>query len=217
MGGMEFNKIFAALLVAGIIASFSGFVAKELSHPHELHEFSYPIEGLEGPVGGGAGAPQLPEPILAMIGGVDVAKGEKLSRACAACHTFNKGGPNGTGPNLWNVMNRGVGKDSSFAYSGVMAEHGGQWDYLMLNKFLWKPKKTMEGTKMNYIGIKKPEDRAAMIAWLRTLSDSPVGLPSDAAILEEAKELEPMNIENHDDGTGANADEGAEHTENLNE
>ncbi len=193
MGGMEFNKIFAALLIAGIVASLSGFIAKETTDVHDLHEFAYPIEGMEGSAGG-ATKEAMPEPILAMIAGVDVAHGEKLSRACAACHSFNKGGPDATGPNLWNIMNRGIGKKAGFSYSGVVADHGGQWDYLMLNKFLWKPKKAMEGTKMNYIGLKKPEDRAAMIAWLRTLSDSPVALPSETAILEEAKELEISEI-----------------------
>ena len=189
MGGMEFNKIFAALLVAGIVASLSGFFAKELSHPHELHEFAYPIEGMDGSAGGGAQKEAMPEPILAMIGGVDVANGEKLSRACAACHTFNKGGPDGTGPNLWNVMNRGVGKKDGFSYSDAVANHGGDWDYALLNKFLWKPKKAMDGTKMNFIGVKKPEDRAALVAWMRTLSDSPVALPTDSEIAAEMADL----------------------------
>ena len=68
MGGMEFNKIFAALLVAGIIAMFSGFVADQLTHPHKLAENAFKIEGVVDEAGGGTKI-QLPEPILAMIAG----------------------------------------------------------------------------------------------------------------------------------------------------
>lgn len=192
MGGMEFNKIFAAILVAGIVASFSGFLAREFMRPQALQEDAYPIEGVEGPIAGAEAVPDMPEPILAMIAGIDPAAGERLFRACAACHTANKGGPDGIGPNLWNVMNRGIAGKSGYSYSNVFNEHEGQdWSYLMMNKYMWNPKKTMEGTKMNYIGLRKPEDRAAIIAWMRTLSDSPVPLPSLAEIAAEEAELAP--------------------------
>lgn len=208
MGGMEFNKIFAAILVAGIVASFSGFLAKELIHPRELDEAAYPIEGIEGPVSGASAAPDMPEPVLAMIAGIDPAEGEKLSRACAACHTFDKGGPDGTGPNLWNVMNRGIATKSGYPYSDVFMSHKGEdWSYLMMNKYMWKPKKIMPGTKMNYIGLKKPEDRAAIIAWMRTLADNPKPLPSDAQIAAEEAELAPPEPEGEDETDEAAAEE----------
>lgn len=193
MGGMEFNKIFAALLVAGIVASLSGFFAKELTatESHGEHEFAYPIKGASGSAGAGPAKVDLPDPILGMIAGADPVHGQKLTKACAACHSFEKGGPNGTGPNLWNVMNRGIGTHEGFSYSDTVGSHGGKWTYAMLNKFLWKPKKTMEGTKMNFIGLKKPEDRAAVIAYLRTLEDNPPPLPTDAEIAAEQAELVP--------------------------
>ena len=193
MGGMEFNKIFAALLVAGIVASLSGFMAKELtaSGGHGEHEFAYPIEGASGAGGAGPKKVDMPKPILDMIAGADPARGQKLTRACAACHTFEKGGPDGTGPNMWNVMNRGIGTHGGFSYSDTLANHGGEWTYAMLNKFLWKPKKVMEGTKMNFIGLKKPEDRADVVAYLRTLEDNPPPLPTDAEIAAERAELAP--------------------------
>lgn len=188
---MEHNKILAAILVAGIIASLGGFVSEQLIHPHQLEEPAYKIEGVESAASGGIKQPQLPEPVLHMIADADLAAGQKLSRACAACHSFEKGGANGVGPNLWNVVMQDKGARSDFSYSDAMKEKGGKWDYLALNKFLWKPKKYIEGTKMNYIGLRDPEDRAAMIAWLRTLSDSAPPLPTAAQIEAEQVELLP--------------------------
>ncbi len=190
MGGIEFNKIFAAILVAGITAMLAGFIADKFVHADKLKENAFKIEGVE--VAGVAAKADLPEPILALIADADVARGQKLSKACAACHSFDNGGANGVGPNLYNVV--GITKQShaGYAYSGVLNQNAEeQWTYEALNKFLWKPKKYAPGTKMNYIGIKKPEDRAAMIAWLRTLSSSPKALPSESAIAAEQAELAP--------------------------
>ncbi len=189
MGGMEFNKVFAAVLVAGIIAMFSGFVAEKVIHPEELKENAFPIEGVEV-VGGGPVKEKLAEPILAMIADADVARGQKLSKACAACHSFDKGGPNGVGPNLWSTVGAKKQNVSGFTYSGALNVQGEEyWTYASLNKFLWKPKKYAPGTKMSYVGIKKPEDRAAMVAWLRTLADSPKPLPNAVEIAAEEAEL----------------------------
>lgn len=191
MDNMEFNKIFAALLVAGIVAYLGGFIADRLIHPHALEKDAVAIEGIAGGATSGPSKPTGPEPILAMIADADIAQGEKLSRACAACHSFNQGGPNGTGPNLWNKVNAPVASKKDFAYSDALRAHGGNWTYAELNHFLWKPKADIVGTKMNFIGLKKPEDRAAMIAWLRTLSPSPAPLPSEADIAAEQEELTP--------------------------
>lgn len=196
MGGMEFNKIFAAILVAGIIASLSGFISKTLVHPHKLHEDAYKIEGAEDGAGGGAKAEAMAEPILAMIAGADIARGEKVAKACAACHNFEKGGASGVGPNLWGVVGGPKDHLPGFAYSGALLEHGGStWTYAEMNKFLWKPKKYAPGTKMNFLGVKKPEDRAALLAWLRTKADSPKALPSPADIAAEEAELAPPAAE----------------------
>lgn len=191
---MEFNKIFAAVLVAGIVAMFSGFIAKQFTTPHHLAEDAYPIEGLES-VAGGAKVEKLAEPILAMLASADVARGQKVAKACAACHSFDKGGANGVGPNLYNIVGDKKQGRAGYAYSGILdSQGGGLWTYEELNKFLWKPKKYAPGTKMNYVGIKKPEDRAAIILWLNTLgSNKP--MPSASAIAAEAKELLPPVVD----------------------
>ena len=192
MGGMEFNKIFAAILVAGIIAMLGGFVAKQLVYPHKLEQNAFNIEAAEEGAGGAAAGPVGPEPILALIAAADVAKGEKIAKACAACHTFTKGGPAGVGPNLYGVVGGPKDHMAGFAYSGALLEVGGPtWTYAELNKFLYKPKAYAKNTKMSYAGLKKPEDRAALIAYLRTQADSPKALPSAGEISAEEAELAP--------------------------
>ncbi|HBR69367.1 MAG TPA: cytochrome c family protein [Rhodospirillaceae bacterium] len=190
MDSFEFNKIFAAVLVAGITAMLAGFVAEHLVHPHELEKNAVEIAGMEGSAGGGQ-AEAMAEPVLGLIAAADVEKGKSLSKACASCHSFDKGGPVKTGPSLWGVVGRGKGSSAGFSYSAGMTAMGGNWGYAELNKFLWKPKKYISDTKMNFVGLKKPEDRAAIIAWLRTLSDSPAGLPGEGEIAAEAAELAP--------------------------
>ena len=186
---LENNKIFAAILVAGIVAMLSGFVAEILTEPHALEKDAVAIEGAAEEGGGGAAAPALPQPILALIAAADAAQGEKLSKACAACHSFEQGGPAKIGPNLYGIIGAKKGHMGGFAYSEALIAKGGTWSYSDLNHFLWSPKKFMPGTKMTYIGMKKPEDRAALIAWLRTLGNAPA--PSGAEIAAEAVELAP--------------------------
>jgi cytochrome c len=179
MNEMEFNKIFAAILVAGIVAMLAGFVAEQFTHKKPLEEEAYVIEVADAPAGGhGEAAPSGPEPINAMLASASVDKGAALSKACAACHDFTKGGANRVGPGLWNVVNRDIGSHEGFAYSSELADASGAWTYDHLNAFLYKPKEAHPGTKMNYIGMKKTQDRADLVAWLRTLSDSPAALPA---------------------------------------
>jgi len=194
MNSFEFNKIFAAVLVAGVIATFSGFIARETIHPKKVE-----VKGVEEATGGAGGAvagPVNPEPVFALIAAADPAAGEKVFKACATCHSVEKGGPDGIGPNLWNTMSRGIATHGGYAYSEAMAAHKGEkWDYDALNHFLWKPKVFVPGTKMTFIGLKKPEDRAAVIAYLRTKEDAAPALPSAAQAAEEAARLAPPVVE----------------------
>ena len=110
---------------------------------------------------------------------------KKLSKKCSACHVFGAGGKNKVGPALWNVVNRPLGASEGYAYSDALAGFGGAWDYAALNAFLAKPKDYISGTKMNFAGLKKPQDRANLIAWMRAKADSPAALPSADDIAAE--------------------------------
>jgi cytochrome c len=157
----------------------------------------------------------MPEPILAMIATADIERGKAVAKACAACHQFDKGGANGVGPGLWGVVGNAKDSHPGYAYSGALKASGDPtWTYESLNKFLWKPKAYAKDTKMNFIGVKKPEDRAALIAYLRTMDDAPQGLPTQAEIDQEAKDLAPPTAETPaattpTDGTAAPAPDAA--------
>lgn len=167
--GMEFNKLFAAILVAGIIAMFSGFIAHLVIHPEQLKENAYKVEVADtGAAAGGVAAPAEAEPIDDLLAGADVTKGEKVAKVCAACHTFDAGGMNKVGPNLSGIVGAKHAHKGDFAYSDSMkAKSGDTWTTASLNQFLWNPKKAIPGTKMTFAGIKKPEDRAALIKWMQ--------------------------------------------------
>ncbi len=180
MAGGDFNKIFMAVLMAVLIAMLAGFIANKLVHPTMLAENVYQVDVPEAAAAAEEAAPEEtgPEPIAPLLASADPAAGQKLSRACAACHTFEQGGANRVGPNLWNIVNASHAHIEGFAYSDAMkALSDKPWDYEALNAFLANPKAAIPGTKMNYAGMRKPEDRAALIAWLRTLSDNPAPLP----------------------------------------
>jgi cytochrome c len=179
MASSTFNKIFMAILTATLIALLAGFVSKKLVHPNFPAERAYKVEvpETETAAADAPAAPAEPDPVTPLMAAADPAAGQKLVKACAACHSFEKGGANKVGPNLWGIVGNKHAHAEGFAYSDAMKAQEGPWDYEHLNKFLANPKATIPGTKMNFAGMKKVEDRAALIAYLRTLADSPVPLP----------------------------------------
>lgn len=196
MDELKFNKIFAGVLMAGLLMMAGIKAAQILVPSHSGHghgdvaakQHAYPIEVAEvADAGAAVAAPKGPEPILALLAEADIAAGMKLAKKCTACHVFEEGGANKVGPGLWNIVNADKGAVDGFGYSAALSGFGGAWDYVALNAFLYKPKAYIEGTKMNFAGLKKPKDRANMIAYLRSLSASPVALPTDADIAAEAE------------------------------
>ena len=191
---MNINTIFAAVLIAGIVGMLAGFISRQIITPEFLHEDAFPIEVTETSGAGGAAGPTGPEPILGLLATADAAKGQAISKQCAACHDFAQGGPNRVGPDLYGVVGRPKGKHAGFAYSEGMAAKGGNWTYEDLNHFLWKPKSYVAGTKMNFIGLKKPQDRADLLAWLSQQGGT-LPMPSATDIAAEQAELAPAPAE----------------------
>ena len=103
-----------------------------------------------------------------LLASADVDKGSKVFGKCKACHKV-EAGANGVGPTLYNVVDRDIGGEAGFSFSDVLAEMDGTWSGENLNGFLENPKSFAPGTKMGFAGLKKPEDRANVIAYLATL------------------------------------------------
>lgn len=124
-----------------------------------------------------ATAQTAPVGFAALIAAADPAAGEKQAGLCKACHSLDKGGAAKLGPNLWGVVGRAKGSVAGFAYSPAISSVGGSWTYDDLDRFLENPMAFAKGTKMAFAGVKKPEQRAAIIAYLRRQADSPAPLP----------------------------------------
>ena len=177
MDALRINKIAAALLSGVLLIMVFGKIGNILVNPKTEISNAYPIEVPEkNKIKSKVAKEVVIEPILALLATADLESGLKISKKCVACHGFDSGGPNKIGPNLYNIVNKDQGK-ADYAYSKVLASLSGKWTYEELNKFLYKPKLYSKGTKMNYAGLSKTKDRANLIAWLRTKSDSPVTLP----------------------------------------
>lgn len=172
------NTIAGWVLGAGIVALGASIVTGEMFHQERPERMGYPIEGVEIP---GPDGPAEP-PIANLLAAADAAKGEQVFKKCTACHTINKGGANGTGPNLWGVMGSAIGKHSpGFAYSPALAGKGGNWDWEAMSQWVKSPRDFAPGTKMTFAGLGKAEDRANLLAYLNAQGDSPLPLPAPQA------------------------------------
>lgn len=115
--------------------------------------------------------------VMAMLADADTGAGQKAFKKCKACHSTDKGGKNKVGPNLWDIVGKAKAAGSGFKYSDALKGLGGNWSYQDLDAFLVSPKAFAKGTKMSFKGLSKAKDRAAVIAYLRSLSDQPKPLP----------------------------------------
>ena len=112
--------------------------------------------------------------IMALFASTSAEEGEKIFKKCAACHSISKGGGNKIGPALWGVIGRKAGAVADYKYSKALTSHGKNWTFDEMNGFLIKPKEWIKGTKMAFAGLKKPEERAAVILYMNENSDSPL-------------------------------------------
>ncbi len=181
MSGLEVNKILASIIFAILIVTLIGHFGDLIidTEHHDQKETAYKIDVEEVPAGasGIEKKEEVIEPISLLLASASIENGEKLFKKCATCHNYNKDGANKVGPQLWNLINRPKANVEGFAYSKALAEYGGEWGYEELAEFLYKPKKYIKGTKMNFAGLKKVKDRADLVYFLRAQSDNPAPLP----------------------------------------
>ena len=172
---LELNKAFAGILTAGIAFMVTGIVAGNVVHPHMPEKSAIQIGDVAAPAGGGApapaAAPVVLEPIGPLLANANPANGERLAKAqCGACHSFNDGGRAGVGPNLHGIVGRAHAAAAGFAYSASLKSHEGPWRYDQLNAWLAKPATYAPGTKMAFGGISNTQQRADVIAYLRSIT-----------------------------------------------
>ncbi len=177
---IELNKIAGAALGTLLFTMVLGISADAVYSPKKPEKPGYDLPALaEAPAGGGE-APAAAVPLPVLLAKADPKKGEANAKACTACHVFDKGGAAKVGPPLYGVVGRAKASVASFAYSEALKAKGGDWSFEDLSKFIANPKGYVNGTKMAYAGEKDPGKEADIIAYLRSLSDSPVPLPQAA-------------------------------------
>ncbi len=197
MDNFEVNKIAMAVLVAGVTAMSISLVVNSFyagAGKHDAHKVEakrgYQIEVTEEVTDGGGDAPAKPVDIANFFATASMDKGVQLTKACAACHSFDAGGANKVGPNLYGIVGKKTASTSNYSYSNALAARGAEgkiWDYQSLSEFLEKPRNYVAGTKMAYAGMKKPEDRASTLLYLRSLNASPLPLPEVKAVEVKAE------------------------------
>lgn len=169
------NTVAGWVLGAGIVALGGSLVAGTYFKGHRPETMGYPIAGVavEGE------GEEAERPIEFYLASADVARGAEVYKKCQACHTINKGGANGLGPNLYNNMFQQIAHVAGFNYSEALkARHSETWDWQRMSEWLKNPRQFAPGTKMTFAGLSDPAERANIIAYLNSMSDAPRPLPA---------------------------------------
>lgn len=188
MDSFEWNKIAGSVLAAALVIMIISIGTDALFAVHPLEAKAYVVEGVEeeAPKDAGPAAPAGPS-LAELMTTASAEKGATVFKKCATCHSIEKGGPAKTGPNLWGVLGGHHAHMAGFGYSAAMqAKSGETWTWEAMDAWLASPKAAVPGNKMSFAGLSKPEERAHLLAYLNTSTDSPLPLPAAPAKTEAA-------------------------------
>ena len=180
MNSFELNKILGAVLGTCLVLLSLNITAGALFSPPHVDKPGYAIAAKEESAGGAQPQQQALPPVETLLASASAEKGQATAKQCAACHTFEKGGPNRVGPNLYGIVGEKRGEGRGFNFSAAMKAKGGEWTLEELNKFLANPRGYIPGTNMTFAGL-RDSARADVIAYLNSLADSPKPLPTAQA------------------------------------
>jgi cytochrome c len=181
MNSFEMNKILGALLGCCLVLLAINIAAGAIFAPKHMAKPGYEIAVKEeAPEEGKGEAPAKDVPIENLLATASVERGANVAKQCQACHSLEKGGPNKIGPDLWDIVGRPRASHAGFNYSAPMKAKGGSWSIDDLNQFITNPKAFVPGTLMTFTGLPRESQRADVIAYLNSLSDSPKPLPKAA-------------------------------------
>ena len=194
MDSFELNKIIGAVLGTLLFVMGVGFLAEAIYHPIENRGPGYALPEPEVAEGGEAAEEAPAVPLGVLLASASVERGASAVRKCQGCHTFAEGEAAKQGPNLYGIVGASKAHMEGFGYSDILLQQkaeGQVWSYENLDAFLTNPKAYAPGTKMNFPGVRSPEERADILAYLQTLSGSPVPFPAaEEAPAAEATEAE---------------------------
>jgi cytochrome c len=181
MDSFELNKIIAAVLMTALIVIGLNKFSDAIFHVEKPEQSAYKVEGVELASSNAGEKEEKEEAVQLTIQEVlatgDAAYGEQVFKKCSACHIAAKGGKNLIGPALYGIVGKQSASAPDYAYSSALQAYGKVWSFEELNAFLLKPQAYIKGTKMAYAGLKKDKDRASVILYLNSQSDSPLPKP----------------------------------------
>jgi cytochrome c len=178
MDSFEFNKIAGAVLAALLLIFGTQTLVDTVRGGHKTTLVGYELP--KAPAAGAAAVAEVafnPAAVVAAVAKGSVEGGQAAFKKCSTCHTVDKGGKNGTGPNLYGVVNKVTGSADGFNYSAAIKAKGGNWNYANLASYLNNPKTYAPGNKMAFNGIADPAELADLLSYLRTLAEAPAELP----------------------------------------
>jgi cytochrome c len=181
MDSFELNKIMGAVLATclGLLSLNIAAGAVFSTHKPEKPGYEIAVAEPEKP-GAPAAAAAQEEPLPQRLASADMGRGEASFKKCASCHTFDKGGANRVGPNLYGVIGRAKGAVAGFNYSAALKAKGGDWTPEEFDAFIRNPKQAIPGTTMSFAGINRGGERADLITFMNSKSDKPAQLPKAA-------------------------------------
>lgn len=178
MDSFEFNKYAGAVLMTLLIVTVIGHVGDILvPEPEAGHGIAVAATTAKPAATQQAAAPAELKPIAPFLAKASLQDGAKTIKKCETCHNVEKGKGAKIGPDLYGIVGAKVATRENFQYSDGLKKLGGEWTFDMLNKWIDNPHKLVAGTKMTFPGIKDEQERANVIAYLNSKSDSPVPLP----------------------------------------
>ena len=177
----RFNTAAGWVLFSGIVALGLSSISSRIFDVHRPEAMGYAVEVADA----GGGADSGPD-LGTLLAAANVENGAQQAAArCGTCHSFEQGGANGQGPNLYGTLGGPLGHAAGFGYSGALKEKGGTWTLEAMNEWLLNPKGYIAGTSMGFAGLKNDEQRADIIAYLNSLGSN-LPLPAPKAAEEPA-------------------------------
>jgi cytochrome c len=181
MDSFELNKIIAAVLMTALIVIGINKLSDVIFFVEKPKESAYKVEGVELASTSSQKPTEIKEvvqlDIKEFLAMGDLAHGEKVFKKCSACHIIAKGGKNKIGPALYGIVGKASAISEGYSYSKALKAHGKNWNFEELNAYLLKPQAHIKGTKMAFAGLRKEKDRASVILYLNSQSDSPLPKP----------------------------------------
>ena len=178
MNSFEINKILGAVLGTCLFLLAVHIASGAIFSPPVPAKPGYEVTVKEEqPAKGGEAAPAA-QPIETLLASASAEHGAQVAKQCTICHNLQEGQGPKVGPDLYSVVGRQVASVAGFNYTAALKAKGGTWTFGALNAWLTNPRADVPGTAMTFAGIANEKQRADLIAYLDTLSKSPVPLPT---------------------------------------